>query len=337
MRYPELLEAAASLIAEVGMSDRVDLGCESGAQNRLNRAQMDSLSLRTRILGAVPATTATELFGARLSLPIVASALCASRILEAIAAASAGGTLSRPLPWDGDYLEAIAGGLADAGTAMSTGYISEEQLARVVDCGAPVIHIVKPHRDNEWVLRQLERAEQLGCVAVGMDIDSSFKEKAHDEVPAPAELTHKTLEEMSQFIAATSLPFVMKGILSAEDAVVARDLGAAAVMVSLHGGEVIDHARPVLEALREVRGAVPELVVLADSGFRRGADVVKALALGASAVGIGTLLVLACAANGRAGVRDLLAVLEEELGRTMSYLGCPDVRSIDEGVLAGAR
>jgi len=167
-----------------------------------------------------------------------------------------------------------------------------------------------------------------------MDIDCFFLEKAHDEVPAPPELTYKTPAELGRLIASTPLPFVVKGVLSAEDAWLAGELGAKAVVVSLHGGESIDYALPVLAALPEVRAAVPDLTVLVDSGFRRGSDVVKALALGAAGVGIATLLVVACAAGGRDAVRDLLLVLEEELARTMSYLGCAGVADLDERVLA---
>jgi len=334
-RYPDLMAAAMERVRAVGMEGYIDLGCETGAQNRKNRDYFESLALRTRILGAAPADITVELFGARISSPIVGSALCSSRVLEALAVAAKDG-LVEGLPWDGDYLEAIALGLADAGTVMSTGYITEERLERVVACGAPVIHIVKPHRDDSWVLRQLRRAEELGCIAVGMDVDSFFGEKAHDEVPGPPELAHKGLDQLRRFIEATSLPFVVKGLLGREDACLAKELGAQAVMVSLHGGESIDHAVPVLQALPEVVAAAPGLTVLVDSGFRRGTDVVKALALGAHAVGIGALLVLACAANGRDGVRDLLTVLNEELSRTLSLLGCTNIGALDQSVLVGA-
>jgi 4-hydroxymandelate oxidase len=333
-RYPDLIAAGMERVRAVGMERYVDLGCESGAQNRRNRDYLESLALRTRILGAVPADITTELFGTRISAPVIASALCSSRVLEALMRGAEDGRAG-PLPWDGDYLEAIALGLADAGTIMSTGYITEERLSRVVACGAPVVHIVKPHRDNEWIFAQLRRAEELGCIAVGMDVDSFFGEKAHDEVPGPPELAHKDLEVLRRFIEATSLPFVVKGVLSSEDARLAKELGARAVMVSLHGGESIDHAQPVLQALPEVGPAASGLTLLVDSGFRRGTDVVKALALGAHAAGIATLLVLACAANGRDGVREIVAVLSEELSRTMSYLGCADVASLDASVLVG--
>ncbi len=219
---------------------------------------------------------------------------------------------------------------------MSTGMVTLEELARIVDQGAPVLHVVKPYQDDEMVLRHLERAAELGCVAVGMDVDVFFLEKAWDEVPGPAVpavLGHKTLEDMRRYRAATRLPFVIKGVLSAHDARLARDLGADALIVSFHGGETIDYAMPVLQALPAVRRECPDLPILVDSGFRRGTDVLKALALGANGVGIATLLVVACAGGGRDGVRAMMEALYEELGRTMSITGCRSVGAIDPSIL----
>ena len=227
----------------------------------------------------------------------------------------------------------IAGGLADAGSMMSTGMVTLEELARIVDQGAPVLHVVKPFRDDDLVLRNLERAAQLGCVAVGMDIDVFFLEKAWDEVPGPEILGHKTIDDLKNFRAATKLPFVLKGVLSAHDARLARAIGADAVIVSSHGGETIDYAMPILQALPAVRAELPDMPILVDSGFRRGADVLKALALGAGGVGIATLLLIACAGGGRDGVRAMMEALYEELARTMSITGCGSVDAIDRSIV----
>jgi (S)-mandelate dehydrogenase len=89
----------------------------------------------------------------------------------------------------------------------------------------------------------------------------------------------------------------------------------------------------VLQALPIARRECPDLPILVDSGFRRGADVLKALALGANAVGIATLLVIACAGGGRDGVRAMMEALYEELGRTMSITGCRSVDAIDSTIL----
>jgi 4-hydroxymandelate oxidase len=321
VRYSEIYEKGLERIRSIGMEQYLDLGAETHSQNRLNRQHMDSFVFEMRLLDSQPADTSTTLFGVALRAPIMAAAICESRILKRLA------------PWDPPYLEQIAAGLADAGSLMSTGMVTLEELARIVDQGAPVLHIVKPFQDDEMVLRHLERAAELGCVAVGMDIDVVFLEKAWDEVPGPAWLGHKTLEDMRRFRSATRLPFVMKGVLSAHDARLARDLGADVLMVSSHGGETIDYAMPVLQALPIVRRECPDLPILVDSGFRRGADVLKALGLGANGVGIATLLVIACAGGGRDGVRAMMEALYEELGRTMSITGCRSVDKIDPAIL----
>ena len=321
MGYAEIFASGLERIRSIGMEPYLDLGAETRSQNRLNRAHMESFVFEMRLLDSQPADTSTSLFGVKLRAPIVASAMCESRILKRLG------------PWDPPYLEQIAAGLADAGSMMSTGMVTVEELARIVDQGAPVLHVVKPYRDDDLVLRHLERAAELGCVAVGMDVDVFFLEKAWDEVPGPDLLGHKTLEDLRRFRAATRLPFVIKGVLSAHDARLARSIGADAVVVSFHGGETIDYAMPVLQALPRVRAEVAQLPILVDSGFRRGADVLKALALGAQGVGLATVLLVACAGGGRKAVSAIMEALYQELSRTMSITGCRSVSDVDRSIL----
>ncbi len=321
MGYREIYEQGLERIRSIGMEPYLDLGAETHSQNRLNRRHMDSFVFEMRMLDSRHADTSTTLFGKQLRAPIMAAAICESRILKRLA------------PWDPPYLEQIAAGLAGAGSMMSTGMVTLEELGRIVDQGAPVLHVVKPFQDDEMVLRHLERAAELGCAAVGMDVDVFFLEKAWDEVPGPAVLGHKTMEDMRRYRAATRLPFVIKGVLSAHDARLAKDLGADGLIVSFHGGETIDYAMPVLQALPDVRRECPGLPILVDSGFRRGADVLKALALGADGVGVATLLLIACAGGGRDGVRAMMEALYEELARTMSITGCGSIDSIDPSIV----
>ena len=321
MGYREVYEAGLERIRAIGMEQYLDLGAETRSQNRLNRLHIDSYVMEMRMLGSVAANTSTTLFGQRLRAPILAAAICESRILKRLG------------PWDVPYLEQIAAGLADAGSMMSTGMVTLEELGRIVDQGAPVFHVVKPYADDELVLRHLERAAELGCAAVGMDVDVFFLEKAWDEVPGPDVLGHKSLDDMRRYRAATRLPFVVKGVLSRHDARVAREIGADGLVVSFHGGEAIDYAMPILQALQEVRSECPGLPILVDSGFRRGTDVLKALALGADGVGMATMLVVACAGGGRDGVRAMMEALYEELQRTMSITGCAAVDRVDPSIL----
>jgi isopentenyl diphosphate isomerase/L-lactate dehydrogenase-like FMN-dependent dehydrogenase len=125
-------------------------------------------------------------------------------------------------------------------------------------------------------------------------------------------------------------PVIAKGVLSADDARRAVAAGASAVVVSNHGGHLLPGSVPTLRVLPEIVAAVgDEVEVLLDSGVRRGADVVKALALGARAVLVGRACLWAHAAAGEAGVRRILAVLRAGVDDTLALLGCPSVAALD--------
>jgi L-lactate dehydrogenase (cytochrome) len=130
-------------------------------------------------------------------------------------------------------------------------------------------------------------------------------------------------------------PIVVKGVLTADDARRAVDAGASAVVVSNHGGRQLDGVAPTLRALPEVVTAVGSRVeVLLDGGIRRGSDVVKALALGARAVLIGRAYAYGLGAAGEEGVRRALAILRDDLVRTLTLLGCPSIAALDGSYVA---
>lgn len=126
-------------------------------------------------------------------------------------------------------------------------------------------------------------------------------------------------------------PIVVKGLLTGDDARRAVDEGAAAVVVSNHGGRQLDSVSPTLRALPEVVVAVKgQVEVLMDGGIRRGADIVKALCLGARAVLIGRAYAYGLAAAGQAGVARALEILRADVERTLRLLGCPSVRDLNQ-------
>ena len=140
---------------------------------------------------------------------------------------------------------------------------------------------------------------------------------------------------------ATALPLVCKGILTAEDALLAAEHGAAAVIVSNHGGRQADSAPPALEALPAVARALRDrgVEVYLDSGVRRGSDVLKALAFGASAVLIGRPVLWGLACDGQSGVESVLQILRDEILEEMANAGCASLAAVgDASVLsAGSR
>jgi isopentenyl diphosphate isomerase/L-lactate dehydrogenase-like FMN-dependent dehydrogenase len=126
-----------------------------------------------------------------------------------------------------------------------------------------------------------------------------------------------------------------KGILCPEDAKLAADCGADAVIVSNHGGRVVDGTRAPIEILPEVVDAVGKrIAVIVDSGFRRGTDIVKALALGAQAVLVGRATLYGVAADGEAGASRAIELLRQEIDRTLALLGCPTIPALTRECLA---
>jgi isopentenyl diphosphate isomerase/L-lactate dehydrogenase-like FMN-dependent dehydrogenase len=135
-----------------------------------------------------------------------------------------------------------------------------------------------------------------------------------------------------EWLAGYGLPVVVKGLITAEDARLACEHGAAAVVVSNHGGRQLDGVSATVDALEEVVDAVDgRLEVLLDGGVRRGTDVLKALALGARAVLIGRAMVWALAVEGEAGVAHVLQLLRDEIQLGLALLGCRSPEDVSRG------
>jgi L-lactate dehydrogenase (cytochrome) len=143
-----------------------------------------------------------------------------------------------------------------------------------------------------------------------------------------------TWKDMEWMISEWGGPFLIKGILSVEDARTAVACGASGVILSNHGGRQLDHSAAPIDVLPEVADALQGgTEILLDGGVRRGTDVVKALALGANACMIGRPYLYGLAAGGEEGVTKALTLLRNEIRRDLMLLGCPDVRNLDRSYL----
>jgi L-lactate dehydrogenase (cytochrome) len=150
------------------------------------------------------------------------------------------------------------------------------------------------------------------------------------DVAKALETSVVTWSDLQWIRAAWKGPIAVKGVLTGDDARRARDEGADAVVVSNHGGRQLDQVATGLEALPEVVAAVGgEMEVLMDGGIRRGADIIKALALGAKAVLLGRGYAYGMAAAGEAGIDRALEIFHADLVRTMKLLGCRSVSELD--------
>jgi len=135
-------------------------------------------------------------------------------------------------------------------------------------------------------------------------------------------------------ITAASIPLVVKGIMTAEDAILAIEAGADGIMISNHGGRQLDGCLAPIDALPEiaaaVRGRVP---IFLDSGIRRGTDILKALALGATAVGVGKPVFFSLAVGGEDMVLHMLQMLKNELEAAMALCGCKSLLDVNEHLI----
>ncbi|MGD8598811.1 MAG: alpha-hydroxy-acid oxidizing protein, partial [Anaerolineae bacterium] len=207
MHYDEIVNEGLRLLRDAGIEHWLNLGAETQSQNRLNREYMDALTFEMRLLGdGAWADTSTSLFGVDLPAPLMPAALTVSRVINKLSL------------WDEPWLELFASGVAAAGSIMWVGMSTTYELQRIIDRGAPVVKIVKPFQDNDVVLHRIQDAEARGVVAIGIDIDAMYLEKAFDETPGPPFLGPKSIDEIKRFRDATQLPFVIKGVLSVHDA-----------------------------------------------------------------------------------------------------------------------
>lgn len=324
MEYSELIAKAESNLKaknifkkySLGEGNPSRIGAEGNYVGRFNVQYFERFGFKFRLIDSQEASTETTIFRHSFKTPIFSAAFSG---LNDIA--------DKPLV-------KIAAGIKESGAMMLLGNVSSQQLQEVIELGVPTVRIIKPLCNLDLMIDELREAEQIGAIAVGTDIDLSYGSKTGDRKHAPRPVGPISLEDLRTLVQTTKLPFIVKGVLSAEDAEKALAAGAGAIVMSNHGGVVIDYAAHPLELLPEVKKVTGNKIpLMVDSGFRRGSDVMKALALGADAVLVGWVLVMALAANGSQGVSEMIGILTAELQRIMSVTGCKRISDIDRGIL----
>jgi 4-hydroxymandelate oxidase len=319
--------ASISQIYEKGKENLKKLGSawayppdsKIGASVRMNRKYLDSLFFEPRFFDPVQVDTTCKILGLNLKTPIFCSPISQTDFAS------------------DEGLVEIAKGVHQAGGLMMLGIGGSSELQKSIDLGAKVVKMVKPYKNTELIYKKAREAEERGCVALGMDIDHYYGRLVGDKVDRDDLFGPQKTEELKQLISETKLPFIIKGVLSTVDAEKALQLGASAVMVSNHGSAAIDFTIPSMMALPKVSESVGQkLTVLVDTGFKTGNDVLKALALGAKAVGFASSLLLAYAADGSSGVELLIHYITAELRRTMAATGCASVSAVSRSIISQA-
>jgi 4-hydroxymandelate oxidase len=341
-------EQAAFDVLDKTVFDYYAGGADGEITLRAARSDWDSIYLRPRVLRDVSQRDLSAvILGQQRSLPLILAPL-------AMAA------MSHP---EGELAVARAAGAFGVPMSLSTfATYAIEDVAPVA--ASPLWLQLYVYKDRAITRRLVERAEAAGFSALMLTVDvpvpGNRERDQRNPFRMPPGLKLKNLAEFQRgtvsdvqddsAIAAyaqsqldpslswdvidwlrsiSKLPVLVKGILRADDALLALEHGASAVIVSDHGGRQLDTVIPAVYALREIAAAVDgRCEVWIDGGVRRGTDIVKALALGANAVLIGRPVLWGLAVNGELGVHQILKILREEFDRAMALCGCRSLHEI---------
>ena len=204
----------------------------------------------------------------------------------------------------------------------------------------PLIFQLYVRADRKWEEDILDRAKAAGYRALCVCVDRNYYGRRERDIISranvregfgdPAFQMGLKWEDLVWMKSHMGLPLIVKGVATAEDAKLSVEHGADVVYVSNHGGRQLDHAQGTIEVLPEVVEAVDgRAEVLFDGGVQRGTDVVKALSLGASAVGLGKMLGWALAAAGEAGLKRMLEMMDVEIRTAMGLMGVTSVKQLN--------
>jgi len=259
-------------------------GVGLGGSFRANIEALARVKLHTRVVGeAFTPDASFEFFGLPLSMPI-------------LGASTSGMSAYNNAITEEEFCRATLVGCREAGTVSLRGdtFFYDEHdhfaLKTIAEEGGRGVPIFKP-RDQKVLLGLLEKAAALGVPALGVDLDGHG---STNFARAGKAVYRKSIAEIRQLVGATGLPFIAKGIMHPDDAEACADAGVSAVVVSNHGGRVLDSTPGTAEVLPLIANRVgTRVMVLADGGVRNGYDVFKMLALGAKAVLIGRDLIRA--------------------------------------------
>jgi isopentenyl diphosphate isomerase/L-lactate dehydrogenase-like FMN-dependent dehydrogenase len=308
---------------------------------RRNRQAFDWVDLLPNIAAnAAPPLTSLDLFGSRLAFPILISPTAAHLALHP----------------DGEAATR-QGATAASNTPMIVSNVASLPIEKIgAAATGPFWFQLYPKEDPALNQETLHRAQAAGAKAIVVTIDqqaAAFEREIHDRhlTPAaprrptrePAPRTPYRIREFRLFYdwklfesirKLVKVPIIAKGVLTAEDAVLCLDHGLDGVYVSNHGGRSLDYAPASLEVLPEIVNAVNGRVpVLFDSGIRRGSDILKALALGATAVCLGRVPRWGLGAYGAPGVQKILEILQAEFVQAMAATGQPSLAAINRSLV----
>lgn len=300
-------------------------GLGTGASFAANLRALAARRFNMRLIHEVDAPrTEVELLGQRLAMPVLAAPIGG-------VAFNMGGGVSEE-----DYVKAVLKGCLARGVLGCTGdgippFIIDSALAALAEVGGRGVPFIKPWGDQE-LGEKMQRVLEASPLMLGMDIDAAgLVTLALMGRP----VSPKPVEKLKEIITASPVPFIVKGVMTPEDARLAAQAGAKAIVVSNHGGRVLDHTPGTAEVLPGIAAAVKgQVAILADGGVRSGGDVLKMLALGADAVLIGRPVSVAAVGGLEEGVAAYLDQIKAELSAAMVLTGTADAARVSPEILA---
>jgi len=234
------------------------------------------------------------------------------------------------------YNQVLLKSCADNGIAAFTGDGTNEQVViaaakAIEEVGGAGVPTIKPW-SKEVVEQKMDLVKKSGAFAVAMDIDAAgLPFLKNCEPPAGS----KTVEELKEIIDGIDVPFIVKGVITVKGALKAKEAGASAIVVSNHGGRVLDQCPSTAEVLPEIVEALKGsgMTILVDGGIRSGVDVFKALAMGADGVIIARPFVTAVYGGGEEGVKVYIDKIAGELEDTMAMCGAHSIKEITRDMI----
>lgn len=286
--------------------------------NEITEKYMDSILIEERLIDSVKADISTTLFGEQFSMPVLTPAF--SHLSN-----FGGRQLSG--------LEEYSIAAKECNILNFCGMMENDMFQKIIDTGAKTVRIVKPYADNGKVRDQFQFAEAAGAFGIGMDIDHIFGATGYDVVVGE-EMAAQTSDMLRSYVESTKLPFIVKGVLSVQDALKCAEIGAKGIIVSHHHGR-LPYAVPPMMILPEIKDALQgkDMTIIVDCGIASGADVYKALALGADAAAVGRSMMPSLEKDGAPGVEKFLEGIGNELRFVMSNTGFAKVSDIDDSAL----
>ena len=302
-------------------------GLNTAASFKNNISALRGVRLAMRCIhGVKEPDTATTWLGIPLALPLVAAPLGGMF--------NFGGAVE-----DQEYVDAILQGCDSRGVIGCTGdgvppVIFDSGLAGIEKVAGRGVPFVKPW-DGDEMNEKTDRALAGSAMVMGSDLDAAGLVTLRLMGRPVSPKTVPELRAWADRIHAAGKKFVVKGVMSVKDALAAVEAGIDGIVVSNHGGRVLDHTPGTAEVLPAIAGAVKgKIAIMVDSGVRDGFDILKMLALGADAVSIGRPFAIAAIGGGAAGVAAYVDQCKAELVQAMVLTGCPDIASVSAAVLA---